>query len=94
MDSRSFNKTLRVWKADFRKRVDDDSQCCLSCFNATTYEDSCLNFLFLIVANELATKIYGQGDAMVAALNGSIWRSIPASLSPSWGRAVQAKAQP
>jgi len=30
-----------------------------------------LNFLFfLIVANELATKIYGQGDAMVAALNG------------------------
>ena len=38
---------LRIWKIGFkRKSVDDDSQCCLSCFNATTYEDSCSNFLF------------------------------------------------
>ena len=59
MDSRSFNKNAARLENRFKKnRVDDDSQCCLSCFNATTYEDSCLNFLFfLIVANELATKV-------------------------------------
>jgi hypothetical protein len=59
MNSRSFNKNATLWKTDFkRKRVDDDSKCCLSCFNATTYEDSCLNFLFfLTVANGLATNV-------------------------------------
>jgi hypothetical protein len=58
MNSRSFNKNATRLENRFkRNRVDDDSQCCLSCFSATTYEDSCLNFLFfLTVANGLATN--------------------------------------